>query len=282
MIKRSACCLFLVLLFWSGKSIAQPYFDPFAITGWSIPKGGSNVPAAESYLNVSAGVPLSLGERKLLLVRMYYEQRNLDYSDINREVSLYGTGLPLTLLLTSRDSAFKHAVTFVTRSNAEEWRFDEGSFQLAFAYLVTWQVKSNLSLQAGAYYSREFFSDFYLPLVGINWKISPRVNFFGVFPNAMRFEYNLAKNVFIGADFKSVLNSYRSQLPGNAYWKVADNQIGLFAEYAVGGKFVLYAAGGNSFLRRVKKRNFGDQAFPEITGDQYYLKAGMYYRIRQN
>jgi hypothetical protein len=44
---------------------------------------------------------------------------------------------------------------------------------------------------------------------------------------------------------------------------------------------VLYAAGGTSFLRRIKTRNFGDAALPDVTGDQVYLKAGMYFRIRE-
>jgi hypothetical protein len=273
--------LLLLILFFSGSNAwAQPYFDPFTLTGWHIPQGGSDVPAAESYLNISAAIPIKLSDRKLLLVRGYYEQRHLDYDDVEESVRLYGMGIPVTFLMTSKDSSFKHAFTVIGRSNATEFRISSNTLQFAAAYLATFKLKPNLSVQFGMYYSKEFFSDFFLPLAGIDWRISPKVNLFGVFPNAMRLEYTPFKNVYVGADFKSVLNSYRVQSPGNVYWKVVDNHLGLFAEYAFLGKFVVYAGSGTSFLRRIKTRNFGSAAYPEVTGDQYYLKAGMYFRIR--
>lgn len=279
--RRKLIWILLLMTPFSWSGWAQPYFDPVSVTGWHIPQGNNTVPAAESYLHMAAAVPLNLSERKLVLVRSYYEQRNLEYSDEQGSVTLYGIGIPVTFLLTSKDSVFKHAITAIGRSNASEFRVSSNTLQFAAAYLGTWKLKKNLSVQLGFYYSREFFSDFYLPLVGIDWRIGPKVNLFGVFPNALRLEYSPVKNVYVGADFKSILNSYRVQKPGNAYWKVADNHVGLFAEYALDGKYVLYASGGTSFLRRIKSRNFGTEAYPEVTGDQYYLKAGMYFRIRK-
>jgi len=277
--------IFVILMVFTAVTnvFGQPYFDLVSVTGWSIPQGGSSVPASEDYITGAVAAPLKLTENKLLLFKMYYEQRMLNFGSEtgDRKVNLYGTGLPVTLLLSKPDSSFKQAFTVIGRFNATEWRFNSNSFQIAAAYLATWRLKPNLHVQLGMYYSREFFSDFFLPLAGIDWRISKRVNFFGVFPNAMRLEYNPVKNVYVGADFKSVLNSYRSQITDNSYWKVLDNHLGLFAEYAFKGRYTLYAGSGISFLRKITNMNIVTSSYPELTGDQYYLKAGMYFRIRE-
>ncbi|HEX5002179.1 MAG TPA: hypothetical protein VFW78_06760 [Bacteroidia bacterium] len=277
--------IFTILLVLAGitKLFGQPYFDLVSVTGWNIPQGGTSVPAAENYITGAIAAPVKLGENKLVLFKTYYEQRTLHFANeaLEHNVNLYGTGIPVTLLLSKSDSTFKQAFTVIGRFNATEWRFNANAFQIAAAYLATWRLKPNLHVQLGIYYSREFFSDFFLPLAGIDWRISKKVNFFGVFPNAMRLEFNPVKNVFVGADFKSVLNSYRSQITDNSYWKVLDNHLGLFAEYALNGRYTLYAGSGISFLRKITTMNITSSNYPEITGDQYYLKAGMYFRIRE-
>ena len=135
-------------------------------------------------------------------------------------------------------------------------------------------VKKDLQL----YYNREFFSDFFVPLAGLEWKISDRLQLFGTLPNVMKLEFAAGKNLHAGAVFRSITNSYTYYGPEGGYYKLTDNQAGLFVDAGLYKKLIFTLEAGHTLFKTTKGRIPG--AFYERKSDSPYIRAGLAYRIR--
>ena len=78
--------------------------------------------------------------------------------------------------------------------------------------------------------------------------------------------------------FRSITNSYRNLSDEGGYYKLTDNQAGLFADANVFDKLVFTVEAGRTFFKATKSRVA--DAFYERSTDSFYLKAGLSYRIR--
>jgi hypothetical protein len=140
-------------------------------------------------------------------------------------------------------------------------------------------LKSGFKIKFGLYYNREFFSDFYIPLAGVDWKINERTYLFGVLPNCMKLEYRLRKSLYAGLTFKSITNSYRYRNQ-QGYFKISDNHLTVFSDFYLPGNFAIALEAGHTLFREVKNRS--SFVAENATSDGFLIKAGVYYRIRLN
>jgi hypothetical protein len=266
---------FLIWIVWSNVS-AQPYFDIAGLSGWNIISSDEKDPD-EYYGNISLAIPVSLDEKNILAFTPFYERRFLEAWS-GTQINMHSTTLPVTFLTHNQDTSYSISLTFIARSNSTDFRFNGDVFQVGGAVVNTVRINNKLKLKFGLYYNREFFSDFFIPLAGLEWKINSRTNFFGVFPNLLKFEYRLNKGVYTGVSFKSITNSYRIGSDGNDYYKIEDNHFFLFTDIYLPGKFVLGLEAGHTIFRKFNSRNTTpDYSF---SGEGFILKAGFFYRIR--
>jgi hypothetical protein len=58
--------------------------------------------------------------------------------------------------------------SFIVRRNKEAEKDVEDDWQYGGALLATWKKNPSVSFKLGMYYNKEFFGDFFIPLLGID------------------------------------------------------------------------------------------------------------------
>lgn len=208
-----------------------------------------------------------------------YKARNMTLS-LGANVSL-SEGRPLTV------------ATF-HRMNSDQFTVDGSAYQFALVALYTYQKKENAEFRLGFYTNTEFMGQLVTPLFGIDWKISPKVRFYGVLPATGTLSFQQNDNWFIGADFLGVFQTYRQPGDGDFYLQRAVNFLSFFSDYyltknivfnakvgfLVGSGYKLFEEGDKIdwALNLVK---FGDDRteLDRIKTDGLVVKAGLVFRF---
>lgn len=253
---------------------AQPYFDPVSLNA-------SHQPGIRGTGETSAGLGLALPVRLpgnvMMVFSPFIEKHDLGFPIHTDYRGLFSTGLPVTALFFRNDSSWVINTTVIVRNNADWFHFPGDGWQLGGVMLHTFKIREGFKLKGGLYYNREFFSDYFVPLAGIEYKFNPRLQLFGTIPNEMKLEYKFGKRFYGGVAYTSITNSYRMAEPGS-YVKIQDNHIGLFADFYVTRKLVLMAEAGHTIMRSVRIRN-AEYPFSR-NGDSFIAKAALIYRVR--
>ena len=148
---------------------------------------------------------------------------------------VYSVAFPVTYL-KSIGKKWTMAVTPLIRWNSYRAKISKESLQAGGAFLLTYKKHHNISYKAGLCYNREFFGHFFMPLIGLDWRIDPKNNLFGVLPGNFTFEHKVTGKFYYGATFRAITNSYilHNVNPGQSnvypYARIEDNQVGVFGD----------------------------------------------------
>jgi hypothetical protein len=117
-------------------------------------------------------------------------------------------------------------------------------FQLGVYSLFTVTQSDKFRYKFGLYYNREFFGNFFIPLVGIDWKVSDRFTIYGTLPNSMKFSYAVAPSrVNTGIAFRSMTRSFRGE-DLNTFVRYNELQFKAFFDFYITKKNVIFVEGG--------------------------------------
>ena len=272
------CAFVLMYLFVYPSTVtAQPYFDVAGASGWHMPHklNADHISETEGYFFIS--VPIDISKKAKLILSPFYETRLLEKGDGSQTENLKSTTLPIACLFQLPDSAWSLLGFGALRSNSTQFRFNGEVFQIAGAIMANYKVNNKLTLKSGFYLSREFYGTFFMFLVGLEWKISDRMNLFGLVNNNLRLEYRFNKKFYGGFAFKAINSSFRENGDGG-YYKISDNHLGAYADISIGKKLVWNIEAGHTIFRYIKSRNGAD--FPQIIKDGPVFKTGIAYRVR--
>lgn len=242
-------------------------------------------------LNFALQIPILLPSKDAILTGFSMEGTGVedafsDYKARNMTLSLGANvnlkeGRPLTV------------ATF-HRMNSDQFTVDGSAYQFALVALYTYQKKEHAEFRLGFYTNTEFMGQLVTPLFGIDWKISPKLRFYGVLPATGTISYQYRDNWFIGADFLGIFQTYRQPSDGDFYLQRAVNLGSLFSEYyltdnivfnvkvglLVGSGYKLFEEGDKIdwALNLVK---FGDDRteLDRIKTDGIVAKAGLVFRF---
>jgi hypothetical protein len=267
----------LALLFFGRMLYAQPYFDVAGLSGWKISGLPEDSEFRETYGLFHLSLPVNVFNYNKVIVAPYAENRDVYAGDNYANLSLTGTGVPVTWLHVRKDSSMMLSATIIPRFMSTRLIFNRDNFQLGGAVIHTIQLKKTLKLRYGLYYNREFFGDYFIPLAGIDARFGEKWALFGVLPGNLKAQCQLAQSVFVGMTFKSITSSYK-HYHNQGYIKLNDNHFCLFGDFYLPGNLACSVEAGHSLWRKVKNRSIRD--FPELKRDGIILKAGIYYRIR--
>ena len=177
--------------------------------------------------------------------------------------------------------------SFIVRRNTEVDIETDDNWQYGGIILATWKKNEDVSFKFGMYYNREFFGNYFMALVGLDWKIDSKNNLFGVLPGYMIFEHKVASKFYYGFAFHAFTNSYREQIidplsGGSNYLRIDDNPLGIYADTYLSKKIVLSAEAGYTILRRYRYGyKYDDIHFKtDYKNDNFYVKASLAYRLR--
>ncbi len=267
----------------ANQTFAQPYIDLFSIRYTSSPDfgkvGDSKNPTQLDYLNISTAVPIQFKNKQdLIVLSPFFERWSSQVQTINNYKRYhYGLALPVTIIKSIPHSTWSIATTAIWRLNDAAIN-KSGEFQFGGFMLASKRIKENLVYKFGVYVNAEFFGLFVIPLLGIDWQINERTNLFGVLPASLTLEYKLAKHWYTGGVFRTFTNSYHDS--GSNYFRVDENQLGVFLDYYPCKKILLNFETGHSILRQLRSGEWHQVNDNWDADNNIYFRIGVAYRFR--
>ena len=262
---------------------AQPYLDAVNIKYMNSPDAGiinrNKNNHTLTYSNISINAPLACKPiHGIVLVSPFYEQWN--------------TSIPGATNTLTKHQNFALALSFVDTVSTHPWRYaimpiirmkdfsEDGTSpaQLGVAGLAIFQQNKSLTWKFGFYLNQDYFGNYFVPLLGFDWWINDRDKLFGILPGNMTFEHKATKSLYYGITFNAVTNSYRDQ--GNQYFRVDDNQLGIFADAYLTQNIVLNTEIGHSLYRKLRTGEKNVFENDLAVTDNFYIRLMLAYRIR--
>ncbi len=272
----------LILIFLSINIIAQPYLDLGQAAYQNSP---GKDPESFSHFRAQVNFPIVLKDSSIILINPVWEERWFQIAPQTDQQHFRGS---ITWLTYSRDISAKWSAmaAFIPRWNGEpEVQFSKG-FQAGGALLMTYHKNAGLSYKFGLYYNREFWGNFFIPLLGIDWTINKKQKLFGILPGYLIYENRLSKTISWGGNFRTFTSSYRLKSNTSSsvnFTRIDDNQLGAYADFYLTRKIVLSTETGYSIMRKIRT------GYNHTSKDQYnvlsnnsapYFRVTFQYRLR--
>lgn len=238
---------------------------------------------------LSLFLPVKFGKGHVFLLRINAEQLTVSRSaNTTQNYSLYSLSIPIGLQLQSKNEKWKYTGIIIPKINSDFADNIDYDGQLGGIGLITRVFNEKLQVRAGLYYNSDFWGHFFMPLVGVDWKVNDKFRMYGTLPGNYRFEFKLGKKMYTGIGFRSAQRSFRLQKKYNDdFIRVKENQLKVFFEGFVIGKiligFDVYRSINYNLIRydyfETKKPITGVGVFTK-SSDAWGLTFNLAYRIR--
>jgi hypothetical protein len=219
---------------------AQYFVDIFSFNrqAYNIPSG-----AQTSDLFVNAFIPKVLENGNTFFVRAHYEKLDLKNDSLSATYS--SITMPLGMQVQLKNPKVKFTGLIIPKiAGADLGAEFSDVFQIGAYSLFTVTESEKFRYKFGLYYNREFFGNFFIPLVGIDWKVSDRLTIYGTLPNSMKFSYAVAPSrVNAGLAFRSLTRSFRGE-DVNTFVRYNELQFKTFFDFYITKKNVVFVEGG--------------------------------------
>lgn len=153
-------------------------------------------------------LPLHLGKGNYFLIGGQHQDVNFGVHDQNRVNQNFKVTEGRLGALLQWNERHKTLFLILPKWSGLEEYFRSAHFQMGGVLLHTRKLSSSLSLKAGLYYNREFFGHFFIPLVGIDWKINENLWLYGNLPGNLQLHKVLSPSLAISASFLSPSGSF--------------------------------------------------------------------------
>jgi hypothetical protein len=258
---------------------SQPYVDLFQVR-YTYGFRNDNAQATPfTHVWVGSDIPIKIRDNTYLLLSPFYERWQIDSASKDEIVpSVQSIAFPVGLMLPLKDSKWALTILPILRTNGEEL-FADKTFQFGGATFVTWARKAQQKFRFGVYVNDEFFGVFVMPLIGADWKIDEKNYLFGLLPGRLTWEHQWSKNLFGGATFRAITNSYR--LSDGQYLRLDDNQVSIYMDYYPAKRFCITLEPGYGVFRKMRTGINDKQYLTNRNwGDGPFIKLSTTYRIR--
>lgn len=279
---KNTFLLLIILLSHAGLQ-AQPYIDIASVKYMHSPDAGIITRNKQNYIlnyfNTSLNLPLPCRPiRGIVLISPFYEEWNTSLTNAPNVLSKHQDFvLALSFVDTSAHHKWRYAITPIIR--IKDFSEDgTSSAQLGVAGLAIFSENKDLTWKFGCYFNRDYFGDFYMPLLGIDWWINKKNKLFGILPGNLTFEHKAGRQFYYGITFRAITNSYRDI--GERYFKVEDNQLSFFSDIYLSKTVVLNTEIGHSVFRNLtvgEKNVFSNDL---AVNDNLYFKVSLNIRHR--
>jgi len=208
---------------------------------------------------------------------------------ITKSTNVSSISLPLGYQWISESKKWKSVLIGIPKLASDfEAPISSKDFQYGIVFIENYKLKDELQIKAGFYFNREVFGNFFVPLIGIDWKPSDRWQFFGILPTNYKIEYTIKKKKwYTGINFKAFTRSFQlSESQNKDYVRFDEVVLKSFIEYYCFNNFIAYAEIGHSFgnspLQYKSNTNEISNSNLNFSTEKNYLtfSFGFAYRIR--
>ncbi len=295
MVAKSRIFLSTLFLFVFFTCFSQPFVDILNTSFQSLNttyKDSSKLKNTTSNYFLNITLPIKIDSQTTVIVRFYGE--NLQTTMKSENFNLSSVILPLGLQCETKNKKWRYLGLVMPKLSGHlKEETSSKDFQLGVYGLVTYNKKPAVKFKLGFFYNREFFGNFFWPLIGIDWRVSDRFQMYGVLPSNYRLEYALLKKRFYaGLALKSYTRSYHINLKNglvdssNVYVRNAEVQVKAFVDFYIAKKFVLFAEFGRTINYSPKmywsasKEQVASFNLYSPIKDNFFFNVGLAYRIR--
>src|SRR5260221_749138 len=169
------------------RSSAQPFIDLVGLRYTKSPDAGiirrDKQPAEFDYLNLNLNLPFIFKSDSSAIIfspsaERWYIRLN-DFPGLPDHVQSLVFQLSYLKPLSQNWSL---TLSLIPRWNGYNNKLLNDNFQAVGAVLLTYKRNPTLKYKFGMYYNSEFSGAFFMPLLGLDWKIDDRNYLFGVLP----------------------------------------------------------------------------------------------------
>ncbi|MHB8258656.1 MAG: DUF6268 family outer membrane beta-barrel protein [Bacteroidia bacterium] len=291
MLVRLRCLLLFFISY--NFCFSQPYVDIINTSYQSLNSIYKDSPKSKNtttnyFLNIT--LPIRVDSQNTIIVRLYGEQlqSNTKNDTYNQTNNLYSTCIPIGLQHETKNKKWKILGLLMPKLSSDfKNKISAYDMQLGVYSLVTYVKSEKLNIKLGFFYNREFFGNFYVPLAGIDWRVSDRFQMYGVLPSFYRFEYAIIKQkVYAGVAFKYFTRSYRLSDANHDYVRNSEIQAKSFLDVYIKKKLVLFAEFGRTidysplaYFYGTKNEDLSVPIYTKIQ-DSFFFNMGLAFRIR--
>jgi hypothetical protein len=214
----------------------------------------------------------------VVTVSPYYENWHINsYDSLN--FNLKGLGFPITINKQFNEK-WGFGTTLFFRKNTDDLGTNY-STQIGVLTTVNYVVNERLKIKPGLYYNKEFWGNFFLPIVGIEYYPNENLKIWGNIPATLFVEKKIRKNWYLSFLVRGVNNSYT--LTEKEYLYINETQVGLVSDWYMFKNFVVALEAGHSLFRNIRTGEMNlDRAYilQENMRNNVYFRVNTSYRIR--
>jgi Domain of unknown function (DUF6268) len=270
----------IIASFFSYKAIAQPYLDIANLKHSNSPNAGlvnqNKNDVKIRYYGIGTNLPVQFNNKKdAVIFSPFFEAWSSKINNTDRQ-NYYSVTLPVSLSKTIPYTKWSILLTGIVRMNDSSIN-KKTKMQVGGAFILSKKRNENLTWKLGIYINNELFGVFVMPLAGIDWRINEKNNLFGVLPGNLTYEHKINDQFYYGANFRAITNSYANT---NGYWRIDENQLGLYLDTYFNKNLVLNIEGGHSFFRKIRTGIKHFSKYDAAVNDNFYIKISFAYRVR--
>jgi hypothetical protein len=247
------------LCFVSLGLAGQDRLDLFTVSGnYGLPTTYDSIykgKGTESGLLISAVAPVKLSEKSIWYTGLNYLFWNVDNDEtmpdmVMNPINIHGF-LLRTGLIHQLNNGHNLQVLLFPRLMSDFQNISIDHFQLGAIATYGKRYHKDLKLGFGALFNQEFFGPNLVPLIDINWNISPRWTLAGLFPIYAKAKYQVNSRLDIGWSHFGLVTTYRlgaTEFQGDYIDRRSIDET-LYARYQLFGNLFLEGRVGYSFGR---------------------------------
>ena len=284
----------LILLIIPLGLASQPIFDVLNIKYQYFPnqyfKNASDK-KTDSEFDATLMIPLIQKDSNAILAGVNY--RRINSNDELHMFGLHSFGLFIGYDYKWKNKKWSTTGIFIPKISADEFSLRGKNVQYGGVVLFKYKHTIKIHYHLGLYYNRELFGNYFIPLIGINWRASDRITVYGNLPAAINMEYKISSSFYTGISYVSFTSttSLHNNF-GELFLKEGDKPIGyaqlrLFLNWYIREKIVLFLDPGVTYNRKYSLYTYSDEKFNfnsagslSKTKNGFFVMAGVAYRIR--
>ena len=241
--------LLLLLMITSTVAHAQPYIDLMNIqygrTSLSkIYSGKNEMKINHEWKSYAFNAPLKISNSNLLLLspeinnKVYQQEDSTIVTEQsgNTSITVYSQmhshyismALPITFVHQFKNENSLSGTIVYRQNRNNENKISWTTDQLGGALLYTKVYSSKFKLKGGVYYNREFWGNYFTPLLGFEWKASKNIYCWGLLPNSTTVDVSFNK-LHTGFAFRGIEESYSENY--SSYFHDREGLLKLYLNY---------------------------------------------------
>lgn len=287
-------CFLVIIILSCFKGNSQPFIDIANFnyqTFSAYQKNDTSLISTTEIYSFNLFLPKEFKNGNAFLFRINGESIQSSINSLNVSSKVSSLSMVIGYQWYSENKKWKSIIIGIPKLASDfKESIDGNDWQYGAILIENYKFNPTLQLKAGFYINKETFGNFFVPLIGLDWKASDRLYCYGILPTNYKIEYAIIKKkVYAGINFKAFTRSFQlSEEQNNDYIRFDEVVLKGFVEYYFYQNIVLYAEIGRSLgknplqYRSNSNELFNQNFIYQPTNNYTLISVGLTYRISQD